>query len=62
VTPHRRAISSFATPSAAAIRPLAWITTRCGNVEFPAIRSNCARCSSVTGIAGAILIGKNHST
>jgi hypothetical protein len=61
-TPKRRAISSFATPSAAHSSALAWITLRCGNVVDRAIRVSSARCSALTGNAGAVTVGTHHGT
>jgi hypothetical protein len=47
LTPHRRPISSFATPSAASNRPCACRTARCGNDSEFAIATSSARCSSL---------------
>ena len=57
VVAHRRAISSFATPSAANSSPCAWTTCRCGNDDDRAISSNAARCSADTSTAAATTTG-----
>ncbi len=53
LTPQRRPISSFATPSAASSRPLACRTARCGNDGDAAIASRSARCAVVTASRAA---------
>jgi hypothetical protein len=57
VTPHDRAISSFATPSEAIDSALAWIATRRGCIVDAAILANSVRCSALTGNAGAAKFG-----
>jgi hypothetical protein len=47
-TRQRRAISKFATPSAANNKPWACTTARCGNDVDRAIRTSVTRCSSDT--------------
>jgi hypothetical protein len=57
VTPHERAISSFATPSAAIDNALAWREIRRGCVVDSANLVNSVRCSALTGNAGAAKFG-----
>ena len=60
LTPHRRPISSFATPSAASNRPRACRTTRCGNDGEFAIASSPARCSSLISNRAAARVPAIH--
>lgn len=61
VVAHRRAISLFATPSAANSNPDACTTWRYGNTVDTAIRSNSARSSAHTLNGAAVTIGIHQS-
>jgi len=52
---HRRAISSFATPSAANNNARAWTTLRCANDDDLAITPNALRCSADIDKGGAAI-------
>lgn len=56
-TPDRRAISSFAIPSAAHSSAWAWVTWRWGNELDRAMRSSADRCSSDRGKGAATTVG-----